>query len=728
MILTIRQKLFGVFGLSLFGMTAVVGSLFYVKAKVASLQAQSAMYTKDELLGAIDSVIIINVLTMMAAATATWWLAKTMTAYIVGLGKAADQLAAGSVDAKIDWETDDEIGQLSTSMKAVAANVQACAKAAEQIAAGDLSVEIKMASEDDVLAKSMIRVVDTLRGLVSEAAVMRAAAVEGRLETRGDAAKFEGGYRDIIQGFNDTLEAVVTPMNVAAEYIDQISRGILPEPITEDYKGNFAAIKNNLNKCIAALDAMRQDVRTMCIAALEGRLDARVDATKHEGVYMKIVQGLDDVIDAVVNPINESAAVLERLAENDLTARVEGSYQGDHAKIKDSVNTAMGTLLTAMMQVEEASEKVASSAESLSVTSSEVGKASQQVAETIGQVAAGSQEQSRTVQASALAMDQLTRAIQEIATGAQNQAKTVEGTVALVQQSAAAVEEVAKLSQTASVHGRQVAEIASAGGQQVEDAVESMARIKEATDQVAEMVRQLGESSQQIGAIVETIDDIAAQTNLLALNAAIEAARAGEHGKGFAVVADEVRKLAERSSKATGEIAELIASIQSMTAHAVEAMDRGAKEVEEGAELGNQAGVALGKIQNAVSDIVGQIENMSAAAQQMAAGTNEVIRAIESVSAITEETTAAAEEMSASSSEVVQQIEQVAAVSEENAAAAEEVSATTQEQNAAVEEMTAATEELARMAGQLQELVAQFKIGDRSARDLRMAQDLRRAA
>ena len=144
---------------------------------------------------------------------------------------------------------------------------------------------------------------------------MRAAAVEGRLETRGDAAKFEGGYRDIIQGFNDTLEAVVTPMNVAAEYIDQISRGILPEPITEDYKGNFAAIKNNLNKCIAALDAMRQDGRTMCIAALEGRLDARVDATKHEGVYMKIVQGLDDVIDAVVNPINESAAVLWRAAD-----------------------------------------------------------------------------------------------------------------------------------------------------------------------------------------------------------------------------------------------------------------------------------------------------------------------------------------------------------------------------------------------------------------------------
>lgn len=722
--LTIKQKLFGAFGLAVFAMTMVVALLIRIQLQVNDIPSGGEASVQESLAGSINAAVSVNVAAILAIVFLTFWLVRTITERIAQLDVAAGQMALGDIDAQIHCDTPDEIGQLATSMKAMASNVQACARAAEQIAAGDLSVEIKASSENDVLAKSMVRVVDTLRALAAEAAMMRAAAVEGRLETRADTSRFEGGYREIIQGFNDTLETVLGPLNVAARYIDQISQGILPEPITEDYRGDFAAIKNNLNTCVGALDAMRQDVRAMCIAALEGRLDARADASRHKGAFTKIVQGLNDILDAVVGPINEAASVLARLAENDLTARVRGDYQGDHAKIKHSVNAAMDTLLSAMVQVEHASVKVASSAQSLSSTSEEVGKASQQVAETMGQVAAGSQEQSRTVQASATAMEQLTRAIQEIAAGAQSQARSVEGTVALVQQSAAAVEEVAKLSQTASENGRRVAEIASAGGQQVVEAVGSMSRIKEATDQVAEMVTQLGTSSQQIGAIVETIDDIAAQTNLLALNAAIEAARAGEHGKGFAVVADEVRKLAERSSKATGEIAELITNIQSMTAQAVDAMDRGSRQVEEGAELGSQAGAALGRIQEAVSGIVNQVDNMSAAAEQMAAGTTEVIRAIENVSAITEETTAAAEEMSASSSEVVQQIEQVAAVSEQNAAAAQEVSATTEEQNAAVEEMTAASEELARMAGQMQEMVAQFNISGSPADGL----DLRKAA
>lgn len=592
---------------------------------------------------ALNTGMTVSVIAILSLSMLSLWLAKTITSHIANLGKAADKMALGDVNTRVDPEAKDEIGKLAMSMNAMAINIQACARAAQRIAAGDLTVEIKAASEDDVLAKSMIQMVDTLRGLIAESGRLRTAAVEGRLEIRGDATQFEGGYRDIVQGVNDTL-------------------------------------------------------------------------------------------DALIGPINESAGVLERLAANDLTARMEGDYQGGHAKIKESLNTAMDTLQAAMQQVAQASDKVASSAQSLSSSSEEVGKASQQVAETIGQVAADSQEQSRTVQSSASAMEQLTRAISEIATGAQSQAKTVEETVALVQQSAAAVEQVAKLSQDATENGRQVAEVALAGGRQVEDAVGSMGKIKDATDQVAAMVKQLGQSSQQIGAIVETIDDIAEQTNLLALNAAIEAARAGEHGKGFAVVADEVRKLAERSSKATGEIAALITSIQNMTAGAVEAMDRGSKQVEEGAELGNQAGDALGKIQGAVHGIVSQIEDMSGAAQQMAASSAEVIKAIENVSTITEETRAAAEEMSASSTEIVQQIEQVAALSEENATAAEEVSATTEEQNAAVEEMAAASEELAEMAGELQELVSQFKTDDGATTTLRMtaggraARNLRKAA
>lgn len=955
--LTVKQRLLGGFGLAMLAMTIVAGLLISIEARVDRLVTRSTAHADGGIVSEINTAVAIIIVAIIAIAAISLWLTKTITRHIAGLNSASDRMALGDVDVQFNAESKDEIGQLAQSMKAMATNIQACARAAEQIAAGDLSVEIKAASDDDVLAKSMMQVVETLRGLVAEANTLRSAAVEGRLEVRGDASRFAGGYHDIIQGFNDaigslvahldsvpspvmiidreftlryanrttaailnstqdqivgtkcydhcktsdcktdrcacaramqqgiiassetdahpngldleiaytavplkdeagavigalevitdqtaqvnaarlaqkvsdfqatevarlvenlgrfaqgdldftlevadgdadttevragfaqishavnrstdavrhltqdanmlsqaavegkletradaskhqgdygkiiggvndTLDSVISPLNMAANYVDMISKGELPEKITDDYNGDFNVIKANLNTCIDSLNMMRQDVRTMAVAAFEGQLDTRADSSRHQGVYQKIVQGFNDTMDSVVGPINEAAAVLEKLANNDLTARVEGDYKGDHAKIKNSLNTAIDTLHAAIMQVTEASDKVASSAQSLSATFEEVGKASQQVAETIGQVSAGSQEQSKTVQASAVAMEQLTRAIQEIAAGAQSQAKTVEGTVSLVEQSAAAIEMVAKLSQEATENGRQVAQVASAGGQQVEDAVGSMGKIKQATDQVAAMVRQLGESSQQIGAIVETIDDIAEQTNLLALNAAIEAARAGEHGKGFAVVADEVRKLAERSSKATGEIAELITTIQNMTTQAVEAMDRGSRQVEEGAELGNQAGEALGNIQSAINGIVNQIENMSTAAEQMAASSSEVIRAIENVSAITEETTAAAQEMSASSTEVVQQIEQVAAVSEENAAAAEEVYATTEEQNAAVEEMTAASGDLAIMADQLQELVSQFKTDDSATTTLRTAggeapRHIRRAA
>jgi methyl-accepting chemotaxis protein len=419
---------------------------------------------------------------------------------------------------------------------------------------------------------------------------------------------------------------------------------------------------------------------------------------------------------AIVTPVTALVKDAEKIADGDLTVKVQPQGEDEIGQLSQTFKRMVESLSDTVLHVSQSADKVAASSQELSATSEEVNKATQQITETINQVAAGSTEQSKTVQASATAMEQLGRAVQEVATGAQNQANTVDQTVALVQQITSAIDHVSALSQEAAASGQTVTEVANTGGKQVADAVQGMDRIKDATDKVAEMVKQLGESSQQIGAIVETIDDIAEQTNLLALNAAIEAARAGEHGKGFAVVADEVRKLAERSSKATGEIAELISNIQQMTDHAVSAMNQGSQEVAEGTQLGNQAGEALSAIQEAIVGIVRQIEEVSAATQQMSSSSAEVVKAIENVSAITEETTAAAEEMSASSDDVARQIEQVAAVSEENAAAAEEVSATTEEQMASVEELTASSEELAQMAEELQEVVSQFKVDDSQQR------------
>ncbi len=417
----------------------------------------------------------------------------------------------------------------------------------------------------------------------------------------------------------------------------------------------------------------------------------------------------------VVRPLRSVTLALKDIAEGegDLTQRLEVSGRDEIAELATWFNTFVAKIHDSIVRLARTSQRVAASAQEMSATAQETGRASQQIAQTIEDVARGSTEQSTQVEKASADIQELSRVISELSASARQQAEVVESAVASVRDITDGISRVAGTAETVARSSTEVAQVARAGQESVEKTVAGMDRIREATAAAAEAIRQLGDSSQQIGAIVEAIDDIAEQTNLLALNAAIEAARAGEHGKGFAVVADEVRKLAERSSKETKEIANLIAQIQSVTQEAVQAMEAGSREVESGTALSAEAGEALERITSAVESVVAQIREVSGAVETVNASSAVVSQAIETVSAQTEETTAAADTMTEFSSQVLRSTEEVAAISEANAAAAQEVSAATQEQNASVEELSASAEELARSAVELQELVNQFKVDER---------------
>ena len=428
--------------------------------------------------------------------------------------------------------------------------------------------------------------------------------------------------------------------------------------------------------------------------------------------------------------------VARSLASGDLTQNVTVTAQPVTVRSRDEIGTMAAAFNEIIGGVQETGAafaemsarlretigEVRNSADAVASTSGQLGDAAgqtsaavQQVTLTVQTVASGAQETSSAAQHSNEAVSQLAQAIDAIARGASDQARQVQSVAATASQMAAGVEQVAANAQRVADASEQTRTSAEQGARAVRETVDGMAEITQVVSDAAGKVQELGKLGDRIGAVIETIDDIAEQTNLLALNAAIEAARAGEHGRGFAVVADEVRKLAERSQRETKAISELIRSVQSGTGDAVRAMAVGSERVAAGAARADQAGAALEAILQGVEASATSVQEIATTAREMSRGARSVVDAMASISAVVEESSASTEEMAAQAGQVTTAIESIAAVSEENSAATEEVSASAEEMSAQVEELTAQAEGLAHTADALRELVARFHLDARDA-------------
>jgi methyl-accepting chemotaxis protein len=472
-----------------------------------------------------------------------------------------------------------------------------------------------------------------------------------------------------------------------------IGLGLLFSIITANSIGKpLRQISNSMDKL--AFGDQNRNSTTRISEAITGRKD-------EIGAIGRAFCGISDYMIGAVEVAN-------KLSTGDLTTEVKPYSEKDELGIAFKEMTEY--LGTSVNTIAEKAAIVNSSSIQLATAANEAGLATSQIATTIQQVAQGTSEQSTSINKTVFAVEQMSRAIEGIASGAQEQASATNSAAEITNKLNNAIDQVSRNAQNVVQQANIAASSARLGSNKVQDTLNGMKVIKQSVDFSAQKIQIMGTQSDQINDIVDTIEDIASQTNLLALNAAIEAARAGEAGKGFAVVADEVRKLAEHTSSATKEIGTLITSIQKVVAESVTAMDKEVREVEKGVEIAIEAGVTLEDILKATEEVNHQAEESAAAAKVMTASANELVTAVDSVSAVVEENTASTEQMSAGSSEVILSIENIASISQENSAAVEEVSASAIEMANHVNDVNTSAAALAELANDLQKIVLRFKL------------------
>ena len=487
---------------------------------------------------------------------------------------------------------------------------------------------------------------------------------------------------DVREDFAAYVEATAPALDAGIEGRDAEAIAILDETETlyaelQEHLASWSETKGTLSGAtFAEAKATADGARTLTIALMAVAL--LVGAAVAVLLSRQIRNGVAVVLDRLAGLRDHCATDLEKaldaMAHGDLTVEVTPVTP----RIETWSNDEIGDVAQATNSIRD---KIVSAIEGYNGSRDALSTMIGEVAETASTVSSASQQVAQTSEEAGRAVHEIASAVGEVAQGAQRQVESVESAREVAEQVSSVTSESAANAQTTAEAADKARAVATEGQQAVSQASEAMTAVRDASLEATQVMRDLGAKSDEISGIVATITGIAEQTNLLALNAAIEAARAGEQGRGFAVVADEVRKLAEESQHAAAGIGQLVQQIQAETGRAIDVVESSAGRTQEGVETVEQARLSFELIGTSVDDVTGRVGDIAAAVQQIAA----------------------------SAQRMRTDMEEVSSVAEQTSASSQQVSASTQETSASTQEIAASAQELARGAEQLEHLVGQFK-------------------
>ena len=389
--------------------------------------------------------------------------------------------------------------------------------------------------------------------------------------------------------------AITKPLKKCIDVANSIAEGRTDIQITVDSKDETGMLSESMQNMTRRIKRMYDDAVYLSEEALEGKLKSRADVSLHRGDYARIIKGINNTLDAIVNPLTEALSVMDRMSHKDLTARVTGNYKGELNNFKDNINLAAKNLEDSLVQV-------------------------------------------------GIAVDQITSASSEISSGSQTLAEATSEQASSLEEIASSLEEINSLTGSNADNAKSGLRLADLAVNAVDEGNAAMERMNTAMESILR-------SSEETSKIIKTIDEIAFQTNLLALNAAVEAARAGEAGKGFAVVAEEVKNLALRSGEAARNTNVLIDE-------AGQNSEMGSKIVEQVSKSFAEMKEQFNKVKSIVNEISASSDEQAHGVGQISSGVNEMNRVTQQNAANAEQSAAAAEELNSQAAELKSMVNQ----------------------------------------------------------------------